>query len=155
MDNYLHRIQKYIDFKGISNRSFEASVGISHGLIAKNIKVGSDLGAGVVEKILNTYKDLNPEWLMTGSGKMIRQGKEYPTLGEKHDQFNEENKIKDYGKKQTQLNFDPEFIKELIVKNVRLNEEIQHYLKEDNKHLQEIINLKNQVSELERKLKAS
>lgn len=72
MENYLQRIKKYIDYKGLSNRAFEASVEISHGLIAKNIKVGSDLSAGVVINILKKYPEINPSWLLLGEGQMLR-----------------------------------------------------------------------------------
>jgi transcriptional regulator with XRE-family HTH domain len=75
MENYLQRIQQYIEYKGLSNRSFEAALGISNGLIARNIKMGSDLSAGVVEKILRTYPEINPCWLMLGELPMLRTGK--------------------------------------------------------------------------------
>jgi hypothetical protein len=72
MANYLDRIQEYIDYKGLSNRAFEGSIDVSHGLIARNLKVNGDLGGGVVENILKIYPEINPDWLMCGNPPMLR-----------------------------------------------------------------------------------
>lgn len=67
------RLGKYIDFKGISYYAFENALGVSRGSISKAVKENKNIGANVLENILITYEDLNPEWLMTGKGDMTRK----------------------------------------------------------------------------------
>ena len=68
----LSRIKKYIDYKGISISAFEKSVGMSNASYGKSLKSGGTIGGDKLEKILTIYSDLNPEWLLTGNGNMLR-----------------------------------------------------------------------------------
>lgn len=70
--NTLHRIKEYIDFKGISIRSFEKSAGFSNGSFASQLKAEKTIGVDRVENILHVYDEINPEWLLTGNGSMLR-----------------------------------------------------------------------------------
>jgi phage repressor protein C with HTH and peptisase S24 domain len=56
-------------------------VGISSGYISAG---SPSIGSEIIEKIVHVYPDLNIEWLITGSGKMIRDpyGQESGTLRE-------------------------------------------------------------------------
>lgn len=65
------RVGEYIEHKGISYYAFENSVGASRGAISKAVKDGKSLGSNVLERILETYKDINPIWLLTGKGEML------------------------------------------------------------------------------------
>lgn len=69
--NTLHRIKEYIDYKGISIRKFEESVGFSNGSFGSQYKNNKTIGVDKVEYILQTYKDINPVWLLTGHGSML------------------------------------------------------------------------------------
>ncbi len=76
MDNILttvkDRVLQFIDNQGIIKESFFEKTGIS----ASNFKGAgrkSELGGDKIVKILSTYQDLNPDWLMTGKGDMIRK----------------------------------------------------------------------------------
>lgn len=66
------KLNKYIIAKGISLYAFENSLGVSRGSISKAIKENKSIGSHVLENILNTYTDLNPDWLFTGRGSMLR-----------------------------------------------------------------------------------
>ena len=66
------RLGKYLDVKGISYYAFENSLGASRGSISKAVKDGKSIGSQVLEKILSMYNDLNPAWLLTGDGEMLR-----------------------------------------------------------------------------------
>ena len=72
MENTVHRIKQYIDSKGMSVRKFEESVGFSNGSFASQFKNNKTIGADKVENILHIYPDINPEWLLTGKGPMLR-----------------------------------------------------------------------------------
>lgn len=67
------RILKYITEKGISVYAFENAINVSRGTISKAIKAKNSIGSAILENILTTYTDLNPEWLLTGKGKMLRE----------------------------------------------------------------------------------
>lgn len=72
----IDRIKQIIDYKQISTRRFCIEIGVANGFMDKVKDVGSDK----VLKILNTYTDISPEWLITGNGKMLR--KEEKTVSE-------------------------------------------------------------------------
>ena len=64
----IERIKQIIDYKGISIRKFSEKIGISHSLL-NNIKV---IGSDKLENILNIFPEINPEWLLTGRGNMLK-----------------------------------------------------------------------------------
>lgn len=58
----------HIDKIGISKRNFYDKTGIANGTLDKDGGV-SEL---VLRKYISTFEDVNPEWLLTGNGPMIR-----------------------------------------------------------------------------------
>lgn len=66
------KLNEYITSKGISMYAFENSLGVSRGSISKAVKENKSIGSQVLENILSTYTDLNPDWLLTGRGSMLR-----------------------------------------------------------------------------------
>ena len=63
------RILKFIDYKGISKNRFYKETGISNGVLDKL----SGLSMDTVEKFYSTYNEVNPEWLLTGEGEMLKE----------------------------------------------------------------------------------
>lgn len=63
----INRLLQLIKYKGINKRKFYIETGLSNGFLDK-VK---DIGASKVEQILNSYPDVNPDWLLTGRGVMI------------------------------------------------------------------------------------
>lgn len=63
------RISKYIDFKGISVYKLEVDAGFSNGYWRKT----KSISANAVESILRLYSDLDPVWVITGKGEMLKQ----------------------------------------------------------------------------------
>lgn len=61
------RILQIIEHKGISKLKFYNETGLSNGFLDK-VK---DVGASKIERILNTYPEINPIWLVMGNGDMI------------------------------------------------------------------------------------
>ncbi len=72
MENLIKRLFEYIKAKKISIRQFEIAVGFSNGSLSSQIKSNKSIGSDRLEKILHTYTDLSPDWLMTGEGEMIK-----------------------------------------------------------------------------------
>ena len=71
MSNTLKRIKEFIDYKGLTIRSFEISVGFSNGAFASQLKNDKTIGVDKLENILNIFPEVNANWLLTGNGKML------------------------------------------------------------------------------------
>ena len=66
------RILQYIKNKTIAKSDFCKETGISYANIkGKGLK--SEIGGSKIGKILSIYTDINPEWLLTGKGSMLRE----------------------------------------------------------------------------------
>lgn len=71
--NIKERILYYTDIKGLKKEKFFEDLGVTYGNFkgqAKNKALSSD----VLAKIITNYSDINPEWLLTGIGSMLRGG---------------------------------------------------------------------------------
>lgn len=62
------RLKQYIDFKGISVRSFESTCGLSYGYVGN---MRQSIQPDKIMKIAHYFPDLNTGWLLTGEGKML------------------------------------------------------------------------------------
>jgi repressor LexA len=62
------RFIEYLKIKGIGQTSFEESSGLSRGAISQK----SGFSANSIEKIAIACPDLNLDWLITGSGEMLK-----------------------------------------------------------------------------------
>lgn len=73
------RVLEIIDLKNINKSTFYKLTGLSNGFLDK-VK---DIGASKIESILNVFEDINPEWLITGKGSMLKTEVKDPGLIEK------------------------------------------------------------------------
>lgn len=62
------RIKEYIDFKGITKYEFCKKLGFSNKFLDNSSNMGTDKAC----KIIHYYTDINPEWLLTGEGDMLK-----------------------------------------------------------------------------------
>jgi phage repressor protein C with HTH and peptisase S24 domain len=74
----IDRLYKYIEFKGFKPTRFEKDLGMSNGYLGTQLKRNADLGESILNKIINYCLDMNPNWLLTGKGKMLKG--DYPEL---------------------------------------------------------------------------
>ena len=63
------RILEIILLNKINKSQFYKKTGLSNGFLDK-VK---DIGASKIEDILNSFPEINPEWLLTGKGEMLKQ----------------------------------------------------------------------------------
>lgn len=61
------RIKQYADCKGITIRKLEQETGVPNGIIGKN----GNINVKTLAKVLNTYEDINPLWLILNKGEML------------------------------------------------------------------------------------
>ena len=62
------RILQYTATLGISKRDFYTKIGVSRGTLESPTGITED----VMAKFIATYPDINPEWLLTGHGDMLK-----------------------------------------------------------------------------------
>ena len=67
------RLKQFIEYLGISTRGFEQKISVSNGLIARFLSKNTTIQSDVLSKICDTFPGLNPDWLLTGKGKMLHE----------------------------------------------------------------------------------
>jgi len=80
-------LKEYIDYKGLSVLGFEKSID-TRSTIDKAIKSNSNLRGNILAKIIETYPDLNPKWLVTGKGEMLIKYKQNNVFSDELDVLN-------------------------------------------------------------------
>lgn len=65
----IQRVIQFIEYKKISKYKFYQETGLSNGFLDK----GENMGSDKCEKIIYTYPEINPEWLLTGQGPMLKE----------------------------------------------------------------------------------
>lgn len=68
----IDRIFEYIDYKGVNKSELERKVGISNGYLAKQRQRKADIGEGIMNSVLDNCPDIDPTWLLTGEGNMLK-----------------------------------------------------------------------------------
>lgn len=106
------RIIKYLGYKGITKYKFYKETGLSNGFLDKEGAIGSDK----CEKISYVFPDINLEWLITGSGDMLKNS---DIIGDNRDSPLME--TKDYNEGYWRGRYD-----ELLEKHKELLEEVAH-----------------------------
>lgn len=62
------RIREVIKYKGISARSFYQRIGVANGFLDK----AKDVGSEKLARIASEFPEIDPVWLLTGSGSMLK-----------------------------------------------------------------------------------
>ncbi len=74
--NIIERLDYFAKAKGLNDNKITVDAGLSVGSLGKSRKSKGGLYSDSIEKILCAYSDLNPEWLLTGKGEMLKALKE-------------------------------------------------------------------------------
>lgn len=69
MSNLQARLLDVIEYLGIKKAQFEKNAGLSNGFVDK---AGNNTRETSLDKISNTYPQININWLRTGEGKMLK-----------------------------------------------------------------------------------
>jgi Peptidase S24-like len=70
--NVADNIVSYLKYKGISVNKFSTEIGVSNSYFSKQIKENGSIGSKIMQEIVKKYEDINPEWLLTGKGAMLK-----------------------------------------------------------------------------------
>ena len=131
------RIITIVDFYNLTRYKFSQETGISDAVLCNIYKGKNKPSYDLIEKILNKYKTIDANWLLTGRGTMIKEEPQLQVLQESIVKYNKEDvsiqnpiqsNMKDslfkYGK-QTVINAgdDYSFSKELLQKIIDLSSE--------------------------------
>ena len=68
--NLKDRIIQFIGYKGLSIQAFEYKANLSNGAVSK---MGDGTRRSTLDKISNTFPELNTNWLLTGEGEMLKE----------------------------------------------------------------------------------
>lgn len=66
----ISRLYQILEYKGIKPTSFEKSIGLSSGYLSNQRKRNADMGETIMSKVIDSFEDINPIWLITGQGYM-------------------------------------------------------------------------------------
>lgn len=69
----IQRLSLYVDNQDISFNQIANKIGVSNSYFSKMVRNDGSLGEDVITKILLYYDNINPEWLLTGHGPMLRE----------------------------------------------------------------------------------
>ena len=69
------RIKAYMDYKGVSAGDLASLLDVQRSNISHILNGRNKPGALFIEKLLNSFPDLNARWLLTGQGNMTEDNK--------------------------------------------------------------------------------
>lgn len=72
MSSFIDRLSIFMRYKGINDNQMTVAAGLSVGLLGKAKSGNKGMSSNNIEKILLAYPDLSPDWLLTGSGEMLK-----------------------------------------------------------------------------------
>jgi len=77
MDTIKERVLKIAEYKGIPKEQFATEIGMTYGSFKGSAK-NRPLNSNAIEKILTITPEINPEWLLTGTGEMLKSTEKTP-----------------------------------------------------------------------------
>ena len=80
----IERLSYFLEYKGDSFGRLAVDIGLSNSYFSKMLKNNGSLGEEVIRKILLHYENINPEWLLLGTGSMTKENQIIPQLTDKY-----------------------------------------------------------------------
>lgn len=71
VDETYKRVEEIINYKRLNIRSFEEIIDVSNNSIGTAIRRKSSFKSNVLNKILHSFPEINPTWLLTGKEEML------------------------------------------------------------------------------------
>ncbi len=71
IDETYERVEQIIIHNNMNIKSFENKINVSNNSVGTAIRRKASFKSSVLNKILNSFPDINPTWLLTGKGEML------------------------------------------------------------------------------------
>lgn len=142
------RLKEFTKFKGISERSFCATIGVSPTFISAMRK---SMQPDKIESIKSHYPDLNIVWLLTGDGEMIHDPNT-PEPSQKQPAYDPMNQQIELDMLKQLLDSKDKLIASQEREISTLNKQIEGKEKEVESYLREIQTLRDLVESYQRQL---
>jgi phage repressor protein C with HTH and peptisase S24 domain len=68
----INRLYQYLEYKEVKPTRYEKEIGLSNGYLGTQLRRSGNLGEEILNNIIDNSLDINPEWLLTGRGEMIK-----------------------------------------------------------------------------------
>lgn len=68
----IDRFYEYLAEKSLKPTNVEKEIGLSNGYLSVQKKRNADMGEGMMLKVIDYFQDINPMWLLTGEGNMLK-----------------------------------------------------------------------------------
>jgi len=73
MNSFLEIISKIADNEGVTITKLERDLGASKGVFSRALSNNTDIQSKWILKIIEYLPEINPDWLLTGRGEMLRK----------------------------------------------------------------------------------
>ncbi|REH56795.1 hypothetical protein C7448_101841 [Tenacibaculum gallaicum] len=88
VDETYKRVEEVISYKRLNIRSFEEVIDVSNNSVGTAIRRKSSFKSNVLNKILHSFPEINPTWLLTGKGKMLLTNNSVTNANEPASKYN-------------------------------------------------------------------
>ncbi|MDO6676242.1 hypothetical protein Q4517_11870 [Tenacibaculum sp. 1_MG-2023] len=88
VDETYKRVEEVINYKRLNIRSFEEIIDVSNNSVGTAIRRKSSFKSNVLNKILHSFPEINPTWLLTGKGKMLLTNNSVTNANEPASKYN-------------------------------------------------------------------
>lgn len=88
VDETYKRVEEVINYKRLNIRSFEEIIDVSNNSIGTAIRRKSSFKSNVLNKILHSFPEINPTWLLTGKEKMLLTNNSVTNANEPASKYN-------------------------------------------------------------------
>jgi transcriptional regulator with XRE-family HTH domain len=87
MDELNKRVLSIMEAKQLTRSGFSAALEVSLPVLTHISSGRNKPGLELIQKLLTTFPDLDPDWLLLGKGQMFRKTQEIPDLSTDLEQF--------------------------------------------------------------------
>ena len=71
-DTINERVEEFIRYKRLTKRAFAAAINMDEGTLGNKIRGVTQLDINTIRSILSAFNDLSAEWLVMGTGPMLK-----------------------------------------------------------------------------------